>query len=373
MMKPIFDVGLDTRMFRHTGIGTYIRNVLAAFKEDRVFDRLRFGLFGTETTRELYGDVPVREFLPKIYSVSEQLVYPKLLSDCRLWHAPHYNIPLMRGKTRLIVTIHDLIHWIFRKQFFAPHQNIYSAVMLRAAVSMPDHIIAVSEHTKSDLVKHFNADPEKVSVIYEAADLKFNAFRDESAISEVKKKYSITRPYFLFVGSLKPHKNVHRLIRLFRQLHKEAHTEAVLVLAGRKDKYYPSGYEELSALQSGQGILHLEGVQDSELKHLYQGALALIHPSLYEGFGLTLLEAMGSGTPVIASQSASIPEVTGDAACLVDSCQDPAMMQAIRRMETDPVYRFGLRERGLRRASQFSWRETASKTLALYEKVLSER
>ncbi len=135
-MKPVFDVGLDTRMLRHTGIGTYIRNVLAAFKEDRVFDRLRFGLFGTVTTRELFRDVPLREFLPKIYSISEQLVYPQLLSDCRLWHAPHYNIPLIRGKTRLIVTIHDLIHWIFRKQFFAPHQNIYAAVMLRAAVSI---------------------------------------------------------------------------------------------------------------------------------------------------------------------------------------------------------------------------------------------
>lgn len=372
-MKPVFDVGIDTRMLRHTGIGTYIRNVLAAFKEDRVFDRLRFGLFGTEATLGLLRDVPFREFQPKIYSVSEQLVYPHLLRGCRLWHAPHYNIPLLRGKTRLIVTIHDLIHWIFRKHFFSPQQNIYAALMLRAAVSMPDRIIAVSEHTKSDLVKYFNADPEKISVIYEAADLKFNASRDESAIAQLKKKHGIERPYFLFVGSLKPHKNVHRLIRLFRQLHKEARTESVLVLAGRKDRHYPAGYEELSALQSGQGVLHLEGVEDADLKHLYQGALALIHPSLYEGFGLTLLEAMGSGTPVIASQSASIPEVTGDAACLVDSCQDPAMMQAIRRMETDPVYRSGLRERGLRRASQFSWRETASKTLALYEKVLSER
>lgn len=373
MKKPAFDIGLDTRMLRHTGIGTYIRNVLAAFRKDCVFERLRFGFFGTEITRELFGEVPFREFFPKIYSVNEQLVYPRLLRDCRLWHAPHYNIPLIRGKTRLIVTIHDLIHWIFRKQFFAPHQNLYAAVMLRAAVSIPDRIIAVSEHTKNDLVKHFDADPEKISVIYEAADLKFSVSRDESAISEVKKKYGINCSYFLFVGSLKPHKNVHRLIRLFRELHKEARTDSVLVLAGRKDSKYPAGYEELSTLQSGQGVLHLEGIQDEELKHLYQGALALIHPSLYEGFGLTLLEAMGSGTPVIASQSASIPEVTGDAACLVDSCQDPAMMQAIRRMETDPVYRSELRERGLRRASQFSWRETASKTLALYEKVLSER
>lgn len=372
-MKPLVEIGVDTRMVRHTGIGTYVRNVMAALREGGAFQRHRFAFYGSRETRELFPEVPFTAFEDKIYSAAEQVSYPRFLPDCLLWHAPHYNVPLIKGKTRLVVTIHDLIHWIFRKQFFSPLQNFYAGVMLRAAVHLPDRIIAVSEHTKKDLVHYFHANPEKISVIYEAADLRYDASREETAILGVQKKYGIAQPYFLFVGSLKPHKNVQRLVRLFRELHREGKTQALLVLAGRKDTRYPSGYEELAQLQSGEGVLHLEGVQDSELKHLYQGALALIHPSLYEGFGLTLLEAMGSGTPVIASQSASIPEVTGDAACLVDSCQDPAMMQAIRRMETDPVYRSGLRERGLRRASQFSWRETASKTLALYEKVLSER
>ncbi len=370
-MNAPFKIGVDTRMVRHTGIGTYLRGLLGALREDGSLERHRFCFYGTSETRQFFPGIPFKDFTSRIYSPSEQFSYPGLLRECRLWHAPHYNIPLFKGKTRLVVTIHDLIHWLFRKQFFSPLQAFYAGQMLRAAVKIPDRIITVSEHTKKDLVQHFQADPEKITVIYEAAEPRFDAARDEALIQRTLVRHQITSPYFLFVGSLKPHKNVLWLIRLFRSLKRGGHTQAVLVLAGRKDKRYPPEMRELADLKTGEGIIHVEGLTDAELKPLYQGALALIHPSLYEGFGLTLLEAMASGTPVIASPNASIPEVTADAACLVDSCRDHDMMQGIRRLETDPVYRSGLRERGLRRAAQFSWQETASKTLALYEKVLS--
>ena len=371
MSSAPFDIGIDTRMIRHTGIGTYLRGLLGAMKESGGLDRRKFCFYGVPGTRDLFPETPFKIFTSRIYSPSEQILYPAQLRECRLWHAPHYNVPLLKGKTRLVVTIHDLIHWIFRKQFFSPLQAFYAGTMIRAAVKLPDHIITVSEHTKKDLISHFQADPEKISVIYEAAEPRFDALRDEALIQATLARHHIRSPYFLFVGSLKPHKNVLWLIRLFRSLKRGGHTQAVLVLAGRKDKHYPPDMQELADLKTGEGIVHVEGLADDELKPLYQGALALIHPSLYEGFGLTLLEAMASGTPVLASPNASIPEVTGDAACLVDSCRDHDMMQGIRKLETDPVYRSGLRERGLRRAGQFSWQQTASKTLALYEKVLS--
>ncbi len=372
-MKVSRDIGIDARMIRHTGIGTYLRGVLGAFRDSGAFEKWRFGIYAPPGVQDLYPETAHGLFESRIYSPAEQWRYPSLLKECRLWHAPHYNVPLWKGKTRLVVTIHDLIHWIFRGQFFSPIQAFYAGTMLSAAVRCSDHIITVSEHTKQDLIRFFQADSEKVTVIYEAAEPRFTASRDETQISATLQRFKIEAPYFVYVGSLKPHKNVLRLIRLFREMKKQGQTRARLVLAGRKDRRYPRGYEELRDLESGGGVLHLEGVGDEDLKPLYQGALALIHPSLYEGFGLTLLEAMSSGTAVLASRSASIPEVTGEAACLVDSCQDHDMMQAIRKLETDTVYRVGLREKGLQRAAQFSWRETASKTLALYEKVLSER
>lgn len=359
-------------MFRNTGIGTYIRGVLGALKELGAFEQRAFGFFGPESVRELFAEVPVTGFTAPIYSLREQAAYPGLLSRCRLWHAPHYNVPLFKPRgTRLVVTVHDLIHWVFRHQFFSPAQRLYAGLMFKRAVCLADRIITVSSHTSADLMKYFGADPDKITVIHEAADPRFNAQRDETQIAAVQKKYGLLKPYFLFVGSIKPHKNVQSLIPLFRTLHRENPGNPDLVIAGRKDRRYPRGFEALADLTDGEGIRHLSNVEDCELKALYQGALALVHPALYEGFGLTLLEAMGSGTPVIASQSASIPEVTGDGACLVDSSQDHAMMQAVRKVMNDPVYRAGLKERSLRRASQFTWRETASKTLALYEKVLS--
>jgi len=173
------------------------------------------------------------------------------------------------------------------------------------------------------------------------------------------------------VGSLKPHKNVLELGRAFRKLRTERKLEAGLVLAGRKDKKYPRGYEELAALQDGEGIFHRTGISDDDLVALYNGAIALVHPSLYEGFGLTLLEAMACGAPVAALRVASIPEVTGEAACLLDPKDPKALMQALLRLEQDSAYRDSLSQLGLDRAKQFSWKKTAEQTWEVYKKALS--
>ncbi|MBU3759150.1 MAG: glycosyltransferase family 4 protein [Candidatus Omnitrophica bacterium] len=373
-MNKKLDIGIDIRMFRSTGIGTYLRGLVGGIHELNGFRARSYGFFGTGIDEDFYPQVPRSVFDASIYSLKEQRLYPELLSRCRVWHAPHYNVPIFKPRgTRLIVTIHDLIHWVFRKQFFSPIQRVYAAWMFRTAVRNADHLITVSHHTQKDIVHYFGADPRKISVIHEAADSRFTASRDEAAVTALRNKYALTKPYFLFVGSLKPHKNVQSIIPLFRALHRENPNQAELVLAGRKDKRYPRGLELLQNLADGEGIRLLTRVADEELKALYQGAAALIHPALYEGFGLTLLEAMGSGTPVIASPRASVPEVTGDAACLVDSSQDHAMMQAIRRILNDPAYRADLVQRGLRRASQFTWRATASQTLDIYERVLTAR
>ncbi len=377
-MKP-HRIGLDIRMLQHSGIGTYLRGLLSGFRKlglDK--DLALFGLCESAAAPSRHpvpNSIPGAKFGAPIYSIQEQIQYPALLRRCRLWHAPHYNIPLRKGKTELVVTIHDIIHWIFREQFLSPLQTAYAGFMLQRAVTSADHIIAVSHHTKKDLVEHFRAPEEKITVIHEGVDETFRKLPPhelQPAFEKIRRKYGIPENFFLYVGLIKPHKNVLMLVRLFRKLKEFEKVRASLVIIGRKDKIYPSGYEALADLRSAGDILYLPRIDADELPVFYSQALALIHPSLYEGFGLTLLEAMSFGTPVLTTNSASIPEVVGDAAWRIDATDEAAMRDAIIRMEEDAGLRGSLRQKGLERVRLFSWTETARKTFEVYEKVLTE-
>ncbi|MBN1688161.1 MAG: glycosyltransferase family 4 protein [Candidatus Omnitrophica bacterium] len=365
-------VGFDVRMSRNTGIGTYIQGLVEAFRATGVVNARSIKYFGSYADPDGQNIVSCHPFRSSIYSIAEQLEYPLCLQQCELWHAPHYNIPYWKGNAKLVVTIHDLIHWIFRKDFFTPLQALYAGKMLTRTVKKADQIIAVSRKTRDDLITHFDADPEKISVIYEGVDERFRPTEDVNKIEAVRDKYNLPETYFLYVGMIKPHKNVLWLLHLFGNLIEENRVDAGLVLVGRKDKKYPAGYEALSALKNKDRIVHIPYVEEDELLHLYSGALALIHPSLYEGFGLTLLEAMACGTPVLACRAASIPEVVGDAACLIDSCAHHEMMDAIVRLEKSDSLREDFKKRGLRHVSQFRWENAAKETAEVYERVLGK-
>ncbi len=359
-------VGLDVRMLQDTGIGAYLRGLLDGFRSAGLEPDLGLALFG----REGGPGIP---FTAPIYSLGEQCRYPALLRQCRLWHAPHYNVPVLKGRTKLVVTLHDIIHWIFRKQFLTPLQTCYAGFMLKRAVTLADHVIAVSRHTKDDLIAQFGADDKKITVIHQGVDRSCRELcRDElrPAFDALRRKYNVPEVFFLYVGLMKPHKNVLWLLRLFRRLKSEGKVRGALVLIGRKDKRYPPGHEELAALVSGRDIIHLPRVEGDELLVFYNQALALIHPSLYEGFGLTPLEAMACGTPVITTNAASIPEVVGDAALRVATEDEAPMADAILRMESDVALRESYRAKGLERVKCFSWSETARRTAAVYENVL---
>jgi len=361
-------MGLDTRMLEHTGIGTYIRNLLSGFSRLGLADQERFQTFGKP-----FADAPFAHhvFNAPIYSVQEQIEYPFRLKDCLLWHAPHYNAPMIKGKTKLVVTVHDLIHWVFRKDYYTPVHAFYTQRLMNRIARIADRIITVSQNTKEDLIRYFRADPEKISVIYEAVSDDFRPCAGPEPVLRVREKFGLPEKYFLYVGTLKPHKNVHWLIRLFRQLKADRKINASLVIVGRKEAHYPRGYEDLSSLKSDGDIFHFSAMDRGDLIALYNGAVSLIHPSLYEGFGLTLLESMACGTPVIALECASIPEVAGVAACLIDSSSNHDMMQAIIRMDRDTNFRHHWRSKGLERVRQFSWDSTAKKTYEVYEEVLS--
>ena len=367
-MKSRCRIGFDARMIRNTGIGTYIRELLGAYRHLENARSLGVTLFGNREAIKECSSFTSKPFYSKIYSISEQLEYPFRLQNCELWHAPHYNIPVFKGRTKLVVTVHDLIHWIFRKDFFNPLQGFYAERMMRHAVESADHIIAVSKKTSDDLIDHFDADPERITVIHESVSDRFCEV-DDRAVQEVRQKYSLPPEFFLYVGSLKPHKNLLPLIRLFKE---NRDFRSSLVLVGKKDGRYPSGFEELAQIKTEGKIIHLENISSEDLIKIYNAALGLVHPSLYEGFGLTLLEAMACGCPVIAARAASLPEIAGDGAFLIDPYSPRELADALLRFESAPTLRDDLRRKGKRQLQRFSWAQTAYQTSKVYERVLGD-
>ncbi len=362
-------IGIDTRMIACTGIGTYLRGLLGAFKS--IHPKVSgIRLYGGNSEILERCPFPRHCFPAPIYSVREQLEYPSRVSSVKLWHAPHYNIPLLTGKAKLVVTIHDLIHWVFRREFFSAVQGFYAGFMIKRAVRVADHVIAVSEHTRNDLVGYFGADPGKITVIYEGVDARFRKNPDPGSCAQVRKKYGIGESYFLYVGNLKPHKNVLWLWDFFRRARAGGGIRSSLVVIGRKNDRYPAKYQRYSEIRNDHGMIYIPEVNFQELTALYGGARALIHPSLYEGFGLTLLEAMACGAPVIAFRVASIPEVTGEAAYLVTAESQDEMLRAVSRMENDEACREDYIRKGFRTAAKYRWEDAAVKTLEVYEKIL---
>ncbi|MSR76786.1 MAG: glycosyltransferase family 1 protein [Candidatus Omnitrophica bacterium] len=365
-----WDIGIDVRMIQHTGIGTYVRQILPGVLQSAKDQSLQVALYESPERPCTQAAPAHRPFRAPIYSLNEQWEYSKNVSECRLWHSPHYNIPFFKGKTKLVVTIHDIIHWVFRKSFLSKTQEFYAGLMLARAVKYSDHILTVSEHTQSDLIRYFQADPRKITVTYEGVDERFSVLVDNDQKINLKEKYRLPDSFFLYVGSFKLHKNLPWLLRTFTDLRDQKKTEAALVLVGKDDLKDPELTQLLNSLKSRGLLHHIERVEYSELPIFYQMAKALIHPSLYEGFGLTLLEAMASQTPVIACRNSSIPEVAGEGAYLIESSNSVQLQNALMEIEGSETIRQQLIEKGKENVRRFHWNKTAEQTFAVYEKVL---
>lgn len=370
----MIDVIVDARMIRNTGIGTYLRGVTQEYKRHDFFKKRRYGFaVHPSLSDEMDGTVQKLEFYSPIYSIREQLEYPLRLKETALWHAPHYNVPFIKGRAKLVVTIHDLIPWIFRKEFFSRVQAQYAYFFFSRVVKLADKIIAVSEQTKRDLISFFSAPPEKIKVIYEGVSPHFFESMESMRKRAVRIKYELPETFFLYVGLLKPHKNVDRLLRIYRRLWLEKKIKTPLVIVGKKDKKYSPHLAALSNLKTGEGIFYLPSISSQdELKALYRSSKALIHPSLYEGFGLTCLEAMATGTPVAVSRVASLPEVVGEAGMYFDPYSDASLAEALLLMEENADLRAKLSELGKIQAKKFRWQNAADQTIQIYKEVLEQ-
>ena len=219
----------------------------------------------------------------------------------------------------------------------------------------------------------FNLPPDRITAIPLAADPAFQPQPPE-AITAVRRKYNLPERFALYLGSNKPHKNLVRLVEAWRMANGEwrmAAKHGGLVIAGAWDERFPEARILADAASHQPSAIWLGPVPEADLPALYSAAAVFVFPSLYEGFGLPVLEAMACGTPVVCSNTSSLPEVAGDAALLIDPLDTAALAEALRRALSDPALAADLRARGLTQALRFSWAQTATATLALYRETLS--
>ncbi|MEM2695914.1 MAG: glycosyltransferase family 1 protein [Thermoproteota archaeon] len=264
---------------------------------------------------------------------------------------------------RQVITVHDLLPILFWEEY--PRIRYYMKYLLPVLLDRSTRLISVSENTKRDIVRFFGIDENKISVIYPGVDL--DLFRPIGKAELNREEYTLGS-YILFVGAMRRYKNIHRLIRAFGKL--KIPELKLLIVGARVGSYYQELLEEVKKEGVEKNIYFLDYVEEDMLVRLYNGAIAFVFPSLYEGFGLPLLEAMACGCPVVASNRASIPEVCGDVALYFDPEDVEDMATKIYNVVTNDQLRKRLSLAGIQRASNFSWEITARKTLNLLYSML---
>lgn len=280
----------------------------------------------------------------------------------------HFTNPLAYqvGPFRTVVTIHDLAP-LHDPQWAKENTRQALAERLPEIVKSASGIIAVSDFTKCDFLERFPIRPEKITVIQEAAG---RAFYPQKNVDAVRNALHTDR-YFLYAGQLQPRKNVLNLIKGFAAFSRE-NPDPVLVLVGAaRDVEYSRSVDETIRREGVENrVIRLGYVDDEMLRALYSSALAFVYPSFFEGFGLPIAEALACGTPVITSNTSSLPEVAGDAGILVDPVNPDEIADALSRLGGDGSFRTILQGRALKRARSFSWEKTAEETLAVYRYIM---
>jgi glycosyltransferase involved in cell wall biosynthesis len=278
-------------------------------------------------------------------------------------HATDF-IPPAFGYRHAVITVHDL-NFLHFPELLTPDSRSYYVRQIGWAVRRARRIIAVSQATRHDLLERLGVDADKIDVVYEAAE---NLFRPRSAEDHapVLARYRLTPGYLLFVGTLEPRKNLPMLLQAYARLRARRPDTPPLVLAGRKGWLFQEIFSTAVRLDLVRHVRFVDSPRREDLPALYSGAGALALISLYEGFGLPVLEAMQCGTPVVISTRPALPEIAGDAALQADPRNPDEISAALERALGDEALRADLRARGLARAAQFSWAQAARETLDVY-------
>ena len=352
-------IAVDARMIKMSGIGTYIQNLM----KNGCYD---IALGKKDEIKTVKQDIETIEFDSSIYGIKEQLKFPykelkKMKPD--VLHVPHYNVPIFyRGK--MVVTIHDLTHLVLPE--FLPNKfaYIYAKFMIWIAIKKSSQILTVSENTKNDLIRMFKVKPEKITVTYNGVGEEFKK-KEKQEVEYLYKKFNIpeNKKIIMYVGNLKPHKNLERLLEAYSKIKDIDDTR--LLLVGKAFSNYNGLEEKEKKLNIKNNVIHTGIVSQEELVDLYNLADLFIFPSLYEGFGIPILEALACETPVISSNTSSMPEVGGDVVTYINPLDIEEITKAI---ETELSKGKKINANAKKWIEQFDWKKIAIKTKEILEK-----
>jgi glycosyltransferase involved in cell wall biosynthesis len=364
-------IAFDLRRIKNPGIGRYMKCLVEAVVESAPEHEYLLILPPGEEEAVVCTGTNVEKISPflKYYSLREQVDLPRILRRKKidLLHSPHFNIPLIRV-CPTVVTIHDVIYLACREDLPSLAGRMYYRAMMAAAVRRADRIITDSEYSKRDIQRFFKAKDDRLDVIYPGVDQSIRKNVDSVKLCEVKSRLGIVSPYLIYTGIYKLRKNHAGLLQAFKTF-VDRGGHAQLVIAGPME----DGEEMLRRLARDLGVadrvVFTGFVDDRDLPALYSGASVYACPSLYEGFGFTVLEAMACGIPVVCSKETSLPEVAGAAALYADARNPQEFGNALYQVFSDQALRAMLVSKGTNNLQRFQWKHAAEQTLAVYEKA----
>ncbi len=282
-----------------------------------------------------------------------------------LFHGTSFVLPLFKP-CRYLLTIYDL-SYLYYPESYTFLNRLYYRLFLKHSVKMANRIIAISTAAKNEIVKEFGVSEKKIDIIYPAFDDDFAVMNKIVAKDFLSKNYHISEPFFLFVGSLIPRKNLVRIILAFNKIKDQSKHK--LVVIGKKGWLYEEIFDTVKKLNLQSKVIFTNYVPEDDLPYFYNAATSLVFASLHEGFGIPILEAMACGCPVITSNKSSMPEVAGDSAILVDPLNIDDISAAMNKIISDEKLRIELIKKGLERVKLFSWEKSAQQLLDVYEKM----
>jgi glycosyltransferase involved in cell wall biosynthesis len=369
-------IAIDIRRINEFGVGTYIWNLVRNLSE--VDQRNEYLLIGSASDFQELGQLGPnfthfsRDIPPSGWR--EHFALPLLIRNrhADVIHIPHHEgFFLSPGKQ--VVTIHDCVHVKFPPENISRFKQYRIYLRTKRAVETASRVLAVSNSTRDDLINIFDLEANRISVIHNALDERFARDAGGEDQRKVLERYQLFDPFILYSGRIRPHKNVDRLIEAFAVLktglNDERYKDLKLIIIG--DELSRHQYLRLTVVRSGvqQDVRFFGFVPYPILRVFYQSAALFAFPSLYEGFGLPPLEAMANRTPVLASNTSSLPEVLGDAALLVNPENVFEIARGMKSILTDAPLRERLVEKGLRQISKFSWKKAARQVVEAYERT----
>jgi glycosyltransferase involved in cell wall biosynthesis len=359
--------GLETSM---GGVKTYLEKIIPALLDQDALNR--YTVFHSSSdhraafpgAEDVYFTAPHRLLWENAYlPAAIQRAKPDLL------FCPKNFVPWFTSRRiKTVAVVHDLLYYQLGEDYlpeYLPEDVAYTRMFLRRSLKRTDRIVAVSDNTRQDLLRLFGLDAKQLSVIHHGVSIPAEDEVSDVACQGVRERYTIRNPFIFYCGSLSPRKNIVRVLEAFAMIADKVPHDFV-VTAGKSWKDTPV-FEAAERLGLTHRFIQLGHVSTEDMPALYGAADCFVYPSLYEGFGMPILEAMACGCPVLTSNTSSIPEVAGDAAAMVDPLNTQAISELLLRILTDSHFSENLRRRGAERAAMFTWESSARRLIDVFE------